>query len=582
MSTITKLGRDKSGQVAILFALSIIPIVAVAGFAIDFQQTIKRKAKVQLVMDSAVLAAARVKQTGASNEEIKATVQQFMDAQIGNLGGLDCDPTSVIVTENDEEIDASILCKQTTALVKVVGQDVMPFRVTSASEYGIDKVDVAFMFDVSGSMNSSNRLTNLKGAAIEAIDVLLPDGAPPELVEDTRLAMMSYNSMVDAGPFFQAVTGVSPTRTYTHEIAGAYDPSDITSGSTFNDLHIGLYDTDTQQLVSELGDDALVSVEDWMDDDLTIAVTLDPGHSLYGAVESVYLQLSGAKTRNKKDNSEPYALWGSLSNGRSFDMGDFTLRVRAYSENNRNGTVLFDETIDFTLALAEEFETQTSSYTLTSTCVWERDGAEKFTDAAPGTGAYLSHRQAWWVDDADYSDGGYWKTGHPNRPDDASYYGNECRDHEPVELTNDRDTLINYVNSLTAGGLTAGHLGVAWTWYLVAEDWESVFDGDAEPLDYTEPDSAKAVILMTDGSFNAEIFPGQGSSDTQARALCDSMKAKDVKVYAVALNAPTAGKAVLSYCATGSDYYFEPETAAELTEAYQKIATSISDLRISK
>lgn len=582
MSTLRKISRDKSGQVAILFALSIIPIVAVAGFAIDFQQTIKRKAKVQLVMDSAVLAAARVKQTGATNDEIKLTVQQFMDAQIGGLGGLSCDPTTVVVSDEDEEIDASILCEQTTALIKVIGREEMPFRVSSASEYGIDKVDVAFMFDVSGSMNSSNRLTNLKAAAIEAIDVLLPDGADPALIEDTRLAMMSYNSMVDAGPFFQDVTNVTPTRTYTHEISGEYDPSDITVGSTFGDLHIGLYDTDTQNLVSELGDDALVSVEDWMDDDLTIAVTLDPGHTLYGMVESVYLQLSGPKNRNKKDNSEPYALWGSLSNGRSFDMGDFTLRVRAYSENNRNGTVLFDETIDFTMALAEDFETQTSSYTLTSTCVWERDGAEKFSDAAPGTGAYLSHRQAWFVEDDDYSDGGYWETGHPNRPNNSSYDGDECRDHEPVELTNDRDTLINYVNSLTAGGLTAGHLGVAWTWYLVAEDWETIFDGDAAPLEYTEPDSAKAVILMTDGSFNAEIFPEQGSSDTQARALCDSMKAKDVKVYAVALNAPNAGKAVLSYCASGSDYYFEPETAAELTEAYQKIATSISDLRISK
>ncbi|MEC7288905.1 MAG: TadE/TadG family type IV pilus assembly protein [Pseudomonadota bacterium] len=582
MSILRKISRDKSGQVAILFALSIIPIVAVAGFAIDFQQTIKRKAKVQLVMDSAVLAAARVKQTGATNEEIKLTVQQFMDAQIGGLGGLSCDPTTVVVSDSDEEIDASILCEQTTALIKVIGREEMPFRVSSASEYGIDKVDVAFMFDVSGSMNSSNRLTNLKAAAIEAIDVLLPDGAPPELIEDTRLAMMSYNSMVDAGPFFEDVTGVTPTRTYTHEISGEYDPSDITAGSTFGDLHIGLYDTDTQDLISELGDDALVSVEDWMDDDLTIAVTLEPGHSLYGMVESVYLQLSGPKNRNKKDNSEPYALWGSLTNGKSFNMGDFTLRVRAYSENNRNGTVLFDETIDFTMALAEQFDTQTSSYTLTSTCVWERDGAEKFTDAAPGTGAYLSHRQAWFVEDDDYSDGGYWEVGHPNRPNNSSYDGDECRDHEPVELTNDRDTLINYVNSLTAGGLTAGHLGVAWTWYLVAEDWEAVFDGDAAPLEYTEPDSAKAVILMTDGSFNAEIFPGQGSSDAQARALCDSMKAKDVKVYAVALNAPTAGKAVLSYCASGSDYYFEPETAAELTEAYQKIATSISDLRISK
>lgn len=585
MSTITKLGRDKSGQVAILFALSIIPIVAVAGFAIDFQQTIKRKAKVQLVMDSAVLAAARVKQTGASNEEIKATVQQFMDAQIGGLGGLDCDPTSVVVTENDEEIDASILCKQTTALVKVVGQDEMPFRVSSASEYGIDKVDVAFMFDVSGSMNSSNRLTNLKAAAIEAIDVLLPDGASPELIEDTRLAMVSYNSMVNAGDFFPEVAGVPATRTYEHTIQPPFTDADLTEGSLYDDdMHIGLYDTDTGELISELGDGAKIKIEDWQDDDLTIAVTLDPSHDLYGEVESMRMQLRGTEYKNKTENGEPYALYGGsgIGYGESWEMGDFTIRLRAYSENNLYGTKLFDETIAFSLALEEDLEPQDTSYTLTSTCVWERDGADKFTDANPVDGGYLAHREAWFVEDDDYSAGGYWAIGHQNRPFNSSYDGNECRSHEPVELTNDRDTLINYVNSLTAGGLTAGHLGVAWTWYLVAEDWETVFDGDAEPLDYSEPDSAKAVILMTDGSFNAEIFPGQGSSDTQARALCDNMKAKDVKVYAVALNAPTAGKAVLSYCATGSDYYFEPETAAELTEAYQKIATSISDLRISK
>ena len=87
---------------------------------------------------------------------------------------------------------------------------------------------------------------------------------------------------------------------------------------------------------------------------------------------------------------------------------------------------------------------------------------------------------------------------------------------------------------------------------------------------------------MTDGAFNTEVFPEQGDSDDQARDLCDNMKAKDIKVYAVALNAPQAGKDVLSDCATGPDYYFEPETADELTEAYQKIATSISDLRISR
>ena len=336
MSTIRKISRDKSGQVAILFALSIIPLVAVAGFAVDFQQTVKRKAKVQLVMDSAVLAAARVKQTGASDAEIKTTVQQFMDAQIGGLGGLDCDPTTVVVSASDEEIDADILCKQTTYLIKVLGRDEMPFRVSSASEYGIDKVDVAFMFDISGSMNSSNRLTNLKAAANEAIDVLLPVGAPPDLIEDTRLAMMSYNSMVNAGDFFEQVAGVPPTRTYTHVIDPEISVDDLTEGDTYGELHVGLYDTDTGVLISEIGRDAVIKIEDYQDDDLTIAVTLDSSHDLYGQVESMRLNLRGTEYKNKNDNSEPYSLYGGsgIGAGESWDMGDFTIRLRAFSQNN--------------------------------------------------------------------------------------------------------------------------------------------------------------------------------------------------------------------------------------------------------
>ncbi|MFN3213871.1 MAG: pilus assembly protein TadG-related protein [Henriciella sp.] len=581
----TELFKNEGGQVAILFGLVLIPLVAVAGFAIDFQQTVKRKAKAQLIMDSAVLAAARVKQTGANDTEVKLAVQQYMDAQLDGLPGLACNAAVVTVSTTDEEIDAEMRCQQTTSLMKVVGQNYMPFTVISGSEYGIDKIDVAFMFDVSGSMNSSSRLSNLKLAAQDAVDILLPADATQDLLENTRLAMVSYNGMVNAGDFFEDVAGVPPTRTYTHTISG-YGEDDYTVGDTYDEFFVGLYDTDTDELISEIGDGAIIEVQDHQDDDLTIAVTMNSSHDLYGQVESMRLQLSGTEWNDKTENVEPYTMYGDsgLNNmtGQAWDMGEFELRLRAYSGNNRSGWKLFDDTFSFTLVPEGGQEPETKSYTLTSTCVWERDGPFRFTDLHPDVGGYLAHRQAWFVEDDSYSNGGYWETGHPSRPNDSKYDGDECRNIEPVELTNNRSTLSTYITSLTAGGWTAGHLGIAWTWYLVAEDWNTIFTGDAMPLDYTEPDSAKIVILMTDGAFNTEIFPGQGSSDSQARDICDNIKLKDIKVYSVALNAPDSGKEVLEYCATGPGYYFEPENGAELKDAYRQIAVSISDLRISK
>ena len=38
---------------------------------------------------------------------------------------------------------------------------------------------------------------------------------------------------------------------------------------------------------------------------------------------------------------------------------------------------------------------------------------------APGLTS--SHRQAWFVEDDGYSNGGYWEVGHPNRPNDNKF-----------------------------------------------------------------------------------------------------------------------------------------------------------------
>ena len=583
---------DDAGQVAIIFALSIIPIFAVAGFAIDFQNTVKKKQKVQVIIDSAVLAAARVKQTGATDGEVRAALSAFLDAQLAPIGGgMACDAPSVAVGTSAERITASISCRQATSLTRVVGQEQMNFNVSAVAEYGIDKIDVAFMFDVSGSMNSSRRLTNLKSAAVEAIDILLPPDANPQLIENTRLSMVTYNTMVNAGPFFELVTGMPATRTYKHTIGGngggSGNRTDV--GDLLDDLEISLIDTNRGSVITQIGDDAVIALSDWGNNDrttqrLSIDIKVPANNPGARRFRSMRLDLRGREYQRQTENYSPYALYGDRRgryHGRNWREGDYRLRVRLYDRQRGRGRKLYDEEISFEVVRGNGNAPREVEYTLTSTCVWERDGTEKFTDGEPRSGAYLAHQQAWFEEDPRHRDGGVWHTGHPNRTGHSWYDGDECSASEPVALTNKRNDLINHINSLRAGGGTAGHLGVAWSWYLVSEHWGDVFTGASAPLSYSEPDSTKVVILMTDGAFNAEIFPEQGRSNAQARNLCDNMKASGVKVYAVALSAPSSGRDVLSYCASGPEFYFEPDSAAELTDAYRKIATSISDLRIS-
>ncbi|MBR9834250.1 MAG: hypothetical protein GYB42_03475 [Alphaproteobacteria bacterium] len=100
-------------------------------------------------------------------------------------------------------------------------------------------------------------------------------------------------------------------------------------------------------------------------------------------------------------------------------------------------------------------------------------------------------------------------------------------------------------------------------------------------MPYNEKDTAKALILMTDGAFNATVDNTQGSSTYQAKQICDNVKDTGIVVYSIAFQAPEAGQEVLKYCASGAEYYFSPESGSELAQAYKAIATSISDLRLT-
>ncbi|MEO1643339.1 MAG: VWA domain-containing protein, partial [Pseudomonadota bacterium] len=335
------------------------------------------------------------------------------------------------------------------------------------------------------------------------------------------------------------------------------------------------------EFIAEIGDGGVIYVPEDKRGDLSIVVDVRSGGRYSSSdVESYYLQLRGERSHNQTENHHPYAMFGDGSgdlNGRSFEYGEYNLRYRAYRRDNRSHQII-NKRIYF--ELVGDAETETKTKTITSTCVWERNGEDAFNADAPQEGSYLAHMEAWFEEDPNHWDGGRWLTGHPLKRNNGSYRGTECRRFAPVELTNNRTRLENYINSLNAGGGTAGHQGIAWSWYLIAPEWKDIFSASAEPMAYDEPDAVKAVILMTDGEFNRQLYDSQGNSDQQARQLCDNLKEKDVVVYTVALQAPNRGRQILEYCASGPEFYFNAQNGEQLTDAYRAIATSLSDLRI--
>jgi Flp pilus assembly protein TadG len=152
------------------------------------------------------------------------------------------------------------------------------------------------------------------------------------------------------------------------------------------------------------------------------------------------------------------------------------------------------------------------------------------------------------------------------------------------QQTSIKDTIDTYV----AAGGTAGHIGTAWGWYLLSPDWAGVL-GTSAPKGYGEDDVNKSMIIMTDGIFNTSYLTGSTDAATQANesyaqfdALCDGAKGKGIKVYTVGfdLNDPRA-LAELESCASGSSFFFDAKTGADLKAAFKAIAQKLNTLRVA-
>lgn len=499
-----RFGKADGANIAMLTAFMIPAILALVGIAVDTQNTIRQKAKVQAALDSAVLAGALQRQRGMNEDTVRADVQGYA-ASMFTLqgGGLACAPVMVTFDPESQDIGGAVRCVQPTYLTKLMGHDEMAFNVEATSTYGIGVVDVAFIFDVSGSMNSYDRLPQLKTAAAAAFDELLPDDR--ERDGSVRIGIASYNNSLNAGPYINAVTG---SRTLS---ADSSNSAAQTNYSSYNDER--MIDSST-------------------------------GKRFF------------------------YYQRGTCTSG---------------SPCNRNST--------YTWNTRRYFFQDTG---LSDSCVYERTGAYAASDAVPTSGRWLGAGNPRWNFSASSTnkyDG--WRnvenegaTGYS----DGAYEGRHglCQPSGPVPLTDDKDALKAHVDGLVAEGGTAGHLGIAWGWYLLSPNWSSIWPAESAPRLYGATRTTKFMILMTDGDFNIQHPTATRSSFQQSMDLCDQMKSlpSNIQIFTIGFQVPSSvqrtgdGRTILEYCATSPGHVFSADSGEELIEVYRTIARSISDLRL--
>ncbi len=620
-SFLKRFSHCRRGNVAMMFALSL-PVLAMTSLVgVDVHRISTVRANLQDALDAAALAAARSPHMDQANitavgmAALRANLQAYPQISLRE------DLTTFRLTEEGAVIADSKVNVETLVaniFLPPYGQlleDEVQVGVESEVLRSSTNLEVALVLDITGSMAGS-RIETLRDSATELVELVIQTQQTPYY---SKAAIIPYSMGVNLGSMANAARGTPPaSRSITNATWSTGSTRNISSISKSNSRltvssnghgfqtgdFVYVWDVDgmgevnnrafrvrrvnnnTFRLQTASGQDINPyyygnywrngRVVECERSDCAVTITAN-NHELQNGGQVRIFDIDGLSTLNDRTyrvadrTRDTFVLLGSDPRGQSY---------------SRNGT-----------AFCADYGCQYFTYTgrwgaertsQISTCVSERTGDDAYTDRSPA-GARVG----------------------------ANYPipGNGCPSNVLTPLTSDRTLLTQQIGQLRDGGSTAGQIGLAWGWYAVSPNFNSLWPSSTNhAAPYGADDLLKVVVMMTDGEFNTPYCEGviaqdagAGSGDTnwhnrcdatngspfqQAVDLCDAMKDEDIIIYTVGLDVANANdntpnvvdtaREVIESCATSADHIYLPSGDTDLREAFRAIARSISDLRIAR
>jgi Flp pilus assembly protein TadG len=590
------LWRSRDGNVAMMWALMGAVLLGLIGITVDFTRAQMLRAQMQNAVDGAALAAARDEMT---SEEREAAVRAYFDSEMGELG-----PTATLTVSDipgTSEVTVSATMPMPLSIARLVRNEDWVLHVDSDAERSGNNIEVALVLDVTGSM-AGQRIIDLRTAATNLVDTVIRDQQTPYY---SKIALVPYSMGVNVEGYADEARGSITGPADIEAAAWAAGPArNITNITRANPAVVtasghGFANGDEIYIRNVSG---MTQVNNRV---FTVANATANTFQLQGVNSSSYNSYSSGGTATECLNSTCSV--EVTVDEHDFDVGDRVYFTGVGGMTQLNNTLFTISAVNgdaFTLSGTHgAYSTYTSggdahcvaagcSYFAfqnastnswrvfpSSTCVSERVSAQQYTDASPAT-AFVGL----------------------NYPSSA----NPCPGIGLVPLTTDADYLNSRIAALQAAGSTAGQIGLAWGWYALSPNWASLFPASAQGASYSAPETLKIVVLMTDGAFNTGYCNGVISEDSnsgagsaserincdatngepfdQARQLCTAMKNSGIIIYTVGfgLSGDATAEDFMRDCASGSDHAYLTGDGDELIAAFNAIAASITQLRITR
>ncbi|MDB5509211.1 MAG: hypothetical protein JWL93_1680 [Hyphomicrobiales bacterium] len=171
---------SESGNVALMFGIAFLPMMVLAGSALDYAQATKRKVEIQNALDATVLAVTQQARYMNSTQlatyadaQFQANMGRDTTAKLYGAPSVSSDFRSVCVTARDNSQNS---------VMKLVNMPVTPVAATACAQTQNNFYEITLVLDNSGSMNNSaggkTKLQALQDAAKAMVTAMNPAGIP--------------------------------------------------------------------------------------------------------------------------------------------------------------------------------------------------------------------------------------------------------------------------------------------------------------------------------------------------------------------------------------------------------------------
>jgi Flp pilus assembly protein TadG len=158
---IRSLRHAENGNVAVMFAIALIPAFGLVGGAIDYSRASAARTAMQAALDATALAISK-EATSLTAAQVQEKAAAYFKASFNRPEAKNVTVKATYSQGTGSTVVVSSSGSVTPYFLGILGIDDLPIGSSAKTKWGTKRLRLALALDVTGSMGSNNKLTTLK------------------------------------------------------------------------------------------------------------------------------------------------------------------------------------------------------------------------------------------------------------------------------------------------------------------------------------------------------------------------------------------------------------------------------------